>query len=150
MTPTSPGRARASAAAPGAPWPSCPTTRARGYWLVTNVGDVYAFGDAGYYGATPYFGVPVVDAMATPDGGGYWILYGNGKVSPFGDAASLGGPIGYVNGFNPATAIFTTADGHGYWVSAARGDVFSYGNAPFLGGLAATNLNGPIIAANGF
>jgi hypothetical protein len=121
-----------------------------GYWLVTNEGDVYAFGDAGYYGASAPFGVPAVDAIATPDGHGYWILYANGAVLPFGDASPLGSPVGYVNSYNPATAIFHTADGHGYWVASTRGDVFSYGNAPFLGGMAATNLNGSIIAAFGF
>jgi hypothetical protein len=58
--------------------------------------------------------------------------------------------VGYVIVYNPATAIVPVADGHGYWVGAARGDVFSYGDAPFLGGMAATSLNGSIIAADGF
>ena len=71
--------------------------------------------------------MPVVDAVATPNGNGYWLLYANGAVAAFGDATALGGPIGYVNSFNPATAIFPTADGRGYWVAAARGDVFAYG-----------------------
>ena len=92
----------------------------------------------------------VVDAVATPDGNGYWILYANGAVAAFGDAVALGGPVGYVNVYNPARAIFPVADGHGYWVAAARGDVFSYGDAPFLGGMAAQALNGSIIAADGF
>ncbi len=127
-----------------------PDRSGNGYWLVTNEGAVYAFGDAQYYGAAGPFGALCVDAIATPDGRGYWILYANGTVLPFGDASSLGSPVGYVNTYNPATAILTTADGHGYWVTTTRGDVFSYGNAPFLGGMAATNLNGKIIAGNGF
>ena len=77
--------------------------------------------------------VPVVDAVATPDGNGYWLLFANGVVDNFGDATNFGAPIGYVNGFNPATTIFPTADGQGYWVASARGDVFSYGDSPFLG-----------------
>ena len=124
-----------------------PDQSGNGYWLVTANGGVYAFGDAPFYGDPPPSSVPVVDAVATPDGHGYWILYANGGVSAFGDAAPLGAPLGYVNSFNPAAAIFPTADGRGYWVAAARGDVFTYGDAPFLGSMSATGLNGQIIAA---
>ncbi|MGA2933071.1 MAG: hypothetical protein ABSE98_13410, partial [Acidimicrobiales bacterium] len=127
-----------------------PDNTGNGYWLVTSTGSVYAFGDAPFYGASPPSTVPVVDAVATPNGHGYWLLYANGVVANFGDAGSLGGPLGYVDFYNPATAIFPTKDGLGYWVASARGDVFTYGVAPFLGGLAATGLNGVIIAGYGF
>ncbi len=63
---------------------------------------------------------------------------------------SFGAPVGYVNGFNPATTIFPTVDNQGYWVASARGDVFSYGDSPFLGSMAAAGLNGEIIGAFGF
>ena len=72
-----------------------------------------------YYGAPAPSSVPVVDAVATPDGHGYWLLYANGVVDNFGDATSFGAPLGYVNGFNPATTIFPTADTRGYWVASA-------------------------------
>ena len=127
-----------------------PDSTGNGYWLVTNVGAVYAFGDATFYGAPGPSTVPVVDAVATPDWRGYWLLYANGVVDSFGDATGLGAPLGYVNGFNPATSIFPTADGRGYWVASGRGDVFAYGNAPYLGSEAAAGLNGEIIAAFGF
>jgi len=127
-----------------------PDNTGKGYWLVTSTGGVYAFGDAPFYGASPPSTVPVVDAVATPDGHGYWLLYANGVVANFGDAGRFGGPFGYVDFYNPATAIFPTKDGLGYWVASARGDVFTYGVAPFLGGLAATGLNGVIIAGYGF
>ncbi len=127
-----------------------PDSTGNGYWLVTNLGAVYAFGDAGNYGEPPAESVPAVDAVATPDGRGYWVLYANGVVFPFGDAGAMGFPLGYVNSFNPASAIFPTADGHGYWVAAARGDVFSYGDAPYMGSMAAAGLNGQIIAGFGF
>ena len=121
-----------------------------GYWLVTSLGDVYSFGDAAYYGGPTPSSVPVVDAVATPDGHGYWLLFANGVVDNFGDATNIGAPVGYVNDFNPATAIFPTADGQGYWVASGRGDVFSYGDSPYLGSEAAAGLNGEIIAAFGF
>ncbi len=127
-----------------------PDSSGNGYWLVTNLGAVYAFGDASNYGEPPPESVPAVDAVATPDGRGYWVLYANGVVFSFGDAGAMGFPLGYVNSFNPAAAIFPTADGRGYWVAAARGDVFSYGDAPYMGSMAAAGLNGQIIAGFGF
>jgi hypothetical protein len=127
-----------------------PDGTGNGYWLVTAGGGVYTFGDAPFYGTPPPQATPVVDAVASPDGNGYWIVYASGAVYGFGDAGSMGAPVGYVNVFNPATAIFPTSDGRGYWVAAARGDVFSYGDAPFLGSMAAAGLNGQIIAGFGF
>ncbi len=127
-----------------------PDNSGNGYWLVTNKGAVYAFGNAPAYGSPPPETVPVVSAVATPDGHGYWILYSNGAVFAAGDAVDMGAPVGYVNSYNPATAVFPTADGRGYWVAAARGDVFSYGDAPYMGSMAAAGLNGLIIAAFGF
>jgi hypothetical protein len=127
-----------------------PDSTGNGYWLVTSKGAVYAFGDAPVYGSPPPESVPVVSAVATPDRHGYWILYSNGAVFSAGDAVGMGAPVGYVNSFNPATAIFPTADGRGYWVAAARGDVFSYGDAPYMGSMAAAGLNGLIIAGFGF
>jgi hypothetical protein len=127
-----------------------PDNTGNGYWLVTAAGAVYSFGDAPFYGAPPTQSVAAVDAVSTPDGRGYWVLYANGAVFGFGDAKSAGAPIGYVNTYNPATAIFPTADGHGYWVAAARGDVFSYGDALYRGSMSATGLNGEIIAGFGF
>jgi hypothetical protein len=127
-----------------------PDSSGNGYWLVTNKGDVYGFGDAPGYGSPPPESVTVVSAVATPDGRGYWIVYSNGAVFSAGDAVDMGAPVGYVNVFNPATAIFPTADGRGYWVAAARGDVFSYGDAPYMGSMAAAGLNGLIIAGFGF
>jgi hypothetical protein len=127
-----------------------PDSTGKGYWLVTNVGGVYAFGDASFYGTPPAGSVPVVGAVATSDGHGYWLLYANGVVSNFGDAVNYGAPVGYVNGFNPATTIFPTLDNKGYWVASARGDVFAYGDSPYLGSMAAAGLNGEIIGAFGF
>ena len=88
--------------------------------------------------------------MATPDGHGYWIVFANCAVASFGDAPGLGSQISYTNSSNPATTIFPTANGGGHWVGSARGDVFAYGGASFLGSMAATRLNGLIVAASGY
>ena len=77
--------------------------------------------------------MPVVDAVATPDGQGYWLLYANGVVASFGDATNFGAPLGYVNGFNPATAIFPTADAKGYWVASAAVTSSPMATRPILG-----------------
>ena len=90
MTPTSPGRARASVAVRAAAVAVMPDASGNGYWLVTATGNVYTFGDA------PYFGAPgrgtVTSAVATPDGKGYWVLLSDGEVFAYGDAANLGSP----------------------------------------------------------
>ena len=127
-----------------------PDASGNAYWLVTATGNVYTFGDAAYYGEPGAQTVPVTGAVSTRDGGGYWLLFANGVVAPYGDAGSLGGPVGAVEGVDPATAIFSTSDGAGYWVASASGSVYNYGDAPDDGGMAGTQLNGSIITATGW
>jgi len=127
-----------------------PDASGNGYWLVTQTGHVYTFGDAPYFGAPGPENVPVTSAVRTPDGRGYWILYANGAISYFGDAGTFGSPLGTMGGSDPATAIFSTSDGGGYWVAAANGAVASYGDAPNDGSMLGTDLNGSIIAATGW
>ena len=127
-----------------------PDASGNGYWLITQTGNVYTFGDAPYLGAPGPQSSPITSAVATPDGNGYWILDAGGQVFPYGDAANLGSvPAGATGGLNPATAIFTTSDGNGYWVVDAVGKVFTFGDAPNDGDMSGTKLNGPIIAASG-
>jgi hypothetical protein len=127
-----------------------PDASGNGYWLVTQTGNVYTFGDAPYYGSPGNTGSPVTSAVRTPDGGGYRILTANGTVYNYGDAANDGDAAGAFGGLNPATAIFTTSDGGGYWIASANGTVDQYGDAPNDGGMSGTHLNGSIIAATGF
>jgi len=116
--------------------------------VITQTGNVYAFGDAPYLGA-PGHGV-VTSAAATPDGKGYWILLRNGEVFAYGDAAKLGSPPSTnFSAMDPPTAIFATSDGAGYWVASALGAVYNFGDAPNDGGMAGTHLNGSIIAGSG-
>jgi hypothetical protein len=126
-----------------------PDASGRGYWIATNNGNVYSFGDAPYLGAPGIQSSPVTSAVRTPDGAGYWILLADGTVYNYGDAEYLGGASG-LGGLNPAAAIYATADGGGYWLATASGAVDSYGDAPNEGGMAGSPLNAPIVAASGW
>jgi hypothetical protein len=127
-----------------------PDASGNGYWLVTQSGLVYAFGDAANYGGPGPQSVPVTSAVRTPDGRGYWVLFANGAISPYGDANYYGDPRGLFGGLNPASAVFATRSGAGYWVASAGGSVDNYGDAPNDGSMAGTRLNGSIIAATGW
>jgi len=70
-----------------------PTQTGRGYWLVSSDGDVFAFGDARFYGSLPGLGVHVahiVAMVATKSGLGYWLISSHGGVFAFGDATFYG------------------------------------------------------------
>ena len=124
-----------------------PDATGAGYWLVTSVGNVYAFGTPlpRRPRATPS---PITSALATPDGGGYWILTADGSVYAYGDAPWLGNATG-AGGTDPATAVFAPDDISGYWVVTAGGAVRAFGTAPDLGDMSGAHLNGSIVAATG-
>src|SRR4051812_19361816 len=54
--------------------------------------DVFAFGDAGFFGSTGALALnkPVVGMAATPTGNGYWNVASDGGIFAFGDAGFLG------------------------------------------------------------
>ena len=111
-----------------------PTPDGKGYWLVASRGEVYAFGDAGYYGslgATNLHNIPIVAIAPSYDGRGYWIVQGGGEVIPYGDAPRLG-EMG--RGHPPVDGIAVTPDGEGYWLVCGNGEVDAFGDAPDLGG----------------
>jgi hypothetical protein len=127
-----------------------PDGSGHGYWVVTQTGAVYAFGDAPYFGSPGQQASPITSAAATPDGKGLWIVDGDGQVFAYGDAAFFGNaPLGATGGSNPASAIFSTSDGRGYWIADAMGKVFALGDAPGDGDMSGTHLNGSIIAGAG-
>ena len=63
-----------------------PDATGNGYWVVTNIGAVYPFGDAVNYGQP---GRRAADHLGRghAERRGYWILDGGGQVFPFGNAA---------------------------------------------------------------
>src|SRR5215213_5770012 len=64
-----------------------------GYWIVTQDGAVYAFGNASYLGGANTFAhaAPIVSMAATTTNGGYWLAASDGAVYGFGDAQYKGG-----------------------------------------------------------
>jgi hypothetical protein len=135
-----------------APPPPPPTPTVGGYWMLSDAGEVYPFGNA-----APLAGASgpetsahaIVDIVNHPDGGGYWVLASDGMVWASGTAQILaGGPVTLLAG-ERATGISTTPHGMGYWVFTDRGRVFPFGNAQTFGDLAALTLNGPVLDAVG-
>ena len=110
------------------------TPDGRGYWLASEDGGVFAFGDAPFVGSAARLPLqaPVVAIAATPDGGGYWLAGADGAVMAFGDA-SFHGSAAALPLDSPVVGIAATPDGGGYWLAASDGAVFAFGDAPFLG-----------------
>lgn len=68
------------------------TPDAKGYWIASAKGAVFAFGDAGFFGSA--YGIalnqPVVAIVSSPSGKGYWLVAADGGVFAYGDAPAEG------------------------------------------------------------
>ncbi|MEU7570453.1 M23 family metallopeptidase [Micromonospora sp. NPDC049240] len=108
------------------------TSDGAGYWLLTSIGQIYAYGNAPYKGGSPtgYSG-EIVAMAATPDNQGYVMLSATGQVYAYGTPYRGGSPGGYSGSF---VDIEMTPDGGGYWLLTSMGQVYAYGNAAYLGG----------------
>jgi hypothetical protein len=134
-------------APPPSPAPTTTTPSRAGYWMVGRTGDVYAFGDARWFGNAPLpFGAVATNIAATPTGNGYWVVASNGGVYAFGDARFFGGSPALLPG-ESTTSISATPDGRGYWLFSNTGRVFAYGSAPHLGDMSGTRLNGGVLGS---
>jgi hypothetical protein len=126
----------------------------RGYWLLNKKGQVFAFGNASWYGSAPNGAGTFTGIAATPNGGGYWLVTSAGRVLAYGDAAVAARTSGAAepdissDAANPAAAsaskvtegiaadraIAKTAGKYtAYWTITNTGGVYNYGGAPFLG-----------------
>ncbi len=108
------------------------TPDGRGYWLATQSGRVYAYGDAHLYplrAARDTHPALVVAMAPTPDGRGYWLATQSGRVYAYGDAHLY--PLRAARDTHPAlvVAMAPTPDGRGYWLTTAGGYVSAYGDA---------------------
>lgn len=104
-----------------------------GYWLLTSIGQIYAYGNAPYRGGSPTgFGEEIVAMAAMPDNQGYVMVSAVGQVYAYGSAGYHGGsPAGFTGRF---VDVEMTPDGGGYWLLTSAGQIYAYGNAQYLGG----------------
>jgi len=121
--------------------PSC-----RGYWMASNSGGIFPFGDATGYGSLCAIQLnhPIVGMESTPDGQGYWLVASDGGVFPLGGAQGFGS-TGNLHLNGPIVALEDTPDGLGYWLVASDGGVFPFGDAVGYGSTGAVHLNQPIV-----
>jgi subtilase family serine protease len=117
-----------------------------GYWVVTQTGDVAAFGSATNYGSLEGSGPtsPIVAIAATRDYRGYWLLASNGTVFAFGDAERYG-PAGTLQPGARIVGMVATPDGKGYWTVDKDGGVSAFGDAQSYGSLDQDQLNKPVV-----
>jgi hypothetical protein len=123
-----------------------PDTANSGYWFVTNVGSVYAFNGAPYYGGSPGI-TNAVGIVASAGGVGYRIAGSDGGV--FNYNAAFYGSVGG-GAVTNVTGIFTTAayggsSTSGYILVRSNGAAFFFGDAAFLGSMEGQTLVGPIV-----
>ena len=112
-----------------------------GYWMLSDSGKVYTFGNAQSFGDGASGATDLEPAL---DGKGYWILNADGEVSNFGAAPNLDGQPALRSG-ETAASLSVTPSGNGYWIFTSAGRVFSYGDAQHYGDMSGTVLNGPVL-----
>ncbi len=100
-----------------------------GYWLATDTGATYGFGNHKSLGPTrlPPLARPVV-GMAAHRAAGYWLVAADGGVFNFGRARFYGSAA-RLRLRVPVVGIAATPGGGGYWIVTASGVVFPFGNA---------------------
>jgi SpoIID/LytB domain protein len=123
-----------------------PTSTGKGYWLASNDGGVFAYGDASFYGSAGGIKLnrPVVGMAARPDSGGYWLVATDGGIFSYGNAGFYGS-TGGIRLNKPVVGMASTPSGGGYWLVASDGGIFAYGDAGFYGSTGAIKLNKPVV-----
>jgi dienelactone hydrolase len=132
------------------PWTLAPTVvgmassaDGKGYWVASNNGTVWNFGDAPDLGGVSQLSSPVVAIAGTPNGNGYWLVTRAGSVFPVGDATYHGSLAGR-HLAAPIVGIAADPATGGYWLLGADGGVFSF-DAPFFGSTGAIHLAAPAV-----
>ena len=115
-----------------------PDATGKGYWVMTSTGNVYAFGDATYYGA-PGTPEPHPSPLRWPvvrAGFGYYLLDVDGQVFAYGDALGKAGglPAGAAGRFGSGQRHFHHRRRQGYWIATALGQVCNPLATPHLRG----------------
>jgi hypothetical protein len=117
-----------------------------GYTAASADGNVYALGEAPYYGSLygKHLNQPIVGMVTTPSQAGYWLVASDGGIFAFGNAQFYGS-TGAIHLNKPIVGMTATPDGRGYWLVASDGGIFAYGDAQFFGSTGAIHLNQPIV-----
>jgi hypothetical protein len=127
-----------------------------GYWMVDANADVFAFGDATYFGSAgcvdptkpcggsnSFTNSGIVAMTPTPSGHGYWLVAHHGSLYAFGDAGFNGSP-GCIRPALPCggsnsvvddniVGMAATPTGAGYWMFDSNANVLAFGDAPYKG-----------------
>lgn len=106
------------------------TRDGQGYALVSEAGEVYAYGTVGYRGNATGFTGKIADISVTADGSGYAMISTAGQVYAFGTVVYRGNPTGFTGSI---VDISVTADGLGYVAISSAGQVYAYGTAVYRG-----------------
>ena len=120
------------------------TSTGSGYWMTTQHGKVFGFGDARAVGGVVDQGLRIVDLEGAAKGNGYWLLSRSGRVSAFGSATYLGGARGKAS----FSGMAATSTGMGYWLFAENGKVFAFGDAKHFGDLSDKELGSAVIGGD--
>ncbi len=128
--------------------------QADGYWLFTDRGRVFTYGNAPFLGDARDLNLdqPVVSAVATPDGLGYYMVAGDGGIFTYGTARFHGSVPEVLPGVTlraPVIGIAPSPTGGGYLLVAADGGIFTFGDAVFHGSvpgvLPGVTLDQPVV-----
>ena len=111
-----------------------PTPNYRGYWILTQDGHIYAFGNATPFPSLPAGRAQAISMAVTPSGQGAFVLTASGTVHALGQASNYGNASGH-----DVASIAATADGQGYWIVNRSGQVSAFGDAKNFGQLTASN-----------
>ncbi len=111
-------------------------TSGAGYWLFSDKGNVFAFGDAVDYGDVGNLTLngPVIAAVTTTTGNGYYMLGTDGGIFSFGDAKFRGSLPGLGVVPDKPVVSMSATDG-GYLLIAEDGGTFAFGSTAFYGSL---------------
>lgn len=121
------------------------TSPDNGYWLASNNGGVYSFGE-NFFNSLPGQNVSVTNIVGIAAHGntGYWLVGADGGVFCFG-SAGFHGSLGGVKLNAPIVGMAPTPSGNGYYLVAEDGGVFCFGDCTFRGSMGGTKLNAPMV-----
>ncbi len=106
------------------------TTNGKGYWVVDQAGQVFAYGDAAKLAGVKA-SYPVRGVVAA-SGGGIWLWTAHGNIYNLGGARFYNSPIHQHRKVSTIAGMAQSAKGKGYWMVKSGGRVFEYGSAAQL------------------